>query len=111
VVSITDTAAEKFREVLKAEGKEDWGIRIYVAGGGCCPSYGLDLCEKASENDEVVDDNGIRLIIDKQLAPSIAGMKIDYIDDGMQQGFALMGGNPSCGTDNGSSGGCGCTSC
>ncbi len=34
MITITDVAADKAKEILKQEGKEDWGLRIYVAGGG-----------------------------------------------------------------------------
>ncbi len=112
MITITETAAEKFKAVLKAEGKDDWGIRLYMAGGGCCPSYGLDLCEDASENDEVIEENGIRVYIDRELTPAFTGMKIDYVSDGQHEGFALTGGQPSsCNPDQNAGGGCGCTSC
>ncbi len=34
MITITDEAANKAKEILKQEGKEDWGLRIYIAGGG-----------------------------------------------------------------------------
>ena len=47
MLKISDNAAEKAKEILKAEGKEGWGLRIFVQGGGCCgPSYGMDIDER-----------------------------------------------------------------
>lgn len=103
MITITDLAAEKLKKVLDEEGKSHWGIRLYIAGGGCCASYGLDLAENSSENDKVIEKNGIRLFVDKESMPAVSGMTIDYVDDGMRQGFILSGGQSSCGPS--------CTSC
>ena len=47
VVTISEVAAQKAKEILTAEGKADWGLRIYSAGGGCCgPSYGMDIDQR-----------------------------------------------------------------
>lgn len=123
-MTITDIAAEKIKEILKAEGKESWGIRLYMEqGGGCCSSYGLDLDEKPSENDDVFENAGAKVFIDKDLSPSVSGLTIDFVKQGMQEGFVLSGGPSacgggcgpdsgpsSCGPDSGPSS-CGCSSC
>ena len=111
MLTITDTAADKAKEILTAEGKDEWGIRLYVEGGGCCSSYGLDLAEKATENDEVVEKNGLKVFIDRGTMPAVSGMTIDFINEGERQGFVLTGGPSSCGTGNDSSCGCGCSGC
>lgn len=105
MLTISDSAAEKAKQILKAEGKQDWGIRVYAVEGGCCgPSYGMDLDEKPSEGDSVVEKNGIKIFVDKNTSKKLDGMKIDFIDDGERQGFILSGGKaPSCGS--------GCSSC
>lgn len=111
--TITDAAAEKALEVLEKEGKANWGLRIFVAGGSCCgPSYGMDIDEKAKDGDEVTEKNGLKVFTDKDTFGKLTGMTIDFVDDGQQQGFVIQGGAPSsCGTDAGgggcSSGGCG----
>lgn len=106
VVIISEAAAEKAKEVLTAEGKADWGLRIYTAEGGCCgPSYGLDMDEKPGEGDEVIEKNGLKVFIDKNTSGKLDGMKIDFMDDGERQGFIITGGKaPSCSSS-------GCSSC
>ncbi len=50
MVAISDVAAEKGKEILASEGKTDWGLRIFTAGGGCCgPSFGMDITEHPVE--------------------------------------------------------------
>ncbi len=96
MIEITDTATEKVKEILKVEDKSDWGIRLFM-GGGCCPSYGFDLTESPTDEDEVVENNGVKLFIGKNILSSVKGMIIDFIDDGQNQGFVLKGGESSCG--------------
>ncbi|MFA5355047.1 MAG: iron-sulfur cluster assembly accessory protein [Thermodesulfovibrionales bacterium] len=114
MVTITDKAAEKAKEVLTAEGKDGWGLRIYNAGGGCCgPSYGLDIDEAPKADDEVVEKNGLRVFVDKGTFSTIGGMQLDYYEDGEREGFVLSGGSaPSCGSGDSSCGSHGgCSSC
>ena len=56
MVTISDMAAEKSKEILTAEGKAEWGLRFYTAGSSCCgPSYGIDVVENPVDGDEVVE--------------------------------------------------------
>ncbi|HTR45033.1 MAG TPA: iron-sulfur cluster assembly accessory protein [Thermodesulfovibrionales bacterium] len=105
MLKISDVAAEKAKEILAAEGKDSWGLRIYTAEGGCCgPSYGMDLDERSSDGDEVVEKNGLRVFMDQNTSRNLEGMEIDFVDDGERQGFVITGGAaPSCGS--------GCSSC
>jgi iron-sulfur cluster assembly accessory protein len=105
VVTITDKAAEKAKTILTAEGKDNWGLRIYNAGGGCCgPSYGLDIDEAPSADDEVIEQGGLRVFIDKNTLSSLSGMQLDYYADEEREGFIISGGAaPSCNS--------GCSSC
>ena len=109
--TITDSAAEKALEVLEKEGKADWGLRVFVAGGSCCgPSYGMDLDEKPKDGDEVTEKNGLKVFTDKETFEKLNDMTMDFVDDGQQQGFVIKGDNPSsCAPDNGGAGG-GCSS-
>ncbi|MDP2167749.1 MAG: iron-sulfur cluster assembly accessory protein [Thermodesulfovibrionales bacterium] len=98
MVTITDTAAEKAKEILIAEGKAEWGLRIYTAGAGCCgPSYGMDIDERPGAEDEVVEKNGIKVFIDKGTCEGLKDMHIDYVLDGDNEGFVIKGNSPpSC---------------
>lgn len=115
MVTITDKAAAKATAILAAEGKGNWGLRIYNAGGGCCgPSYGLDIDEKPLADDEVIEKDGLKVFVDKNTIGALAGMQLDYIDDGEREGFVISGGSaPSCGSGGGAASSCGsgCSSC
>jgi len=111
VFTITDKAAAKAVEVLAEEGKAGWGLRVFASAGSCCgPSFGLDLEEKGQPNDDIFENNGLQVYIDKETTPKLAGMSLDYYEDEEQAGFVLTGGQaPSCGPASSCSSGC--TSC
>ena len=72
MLKISDIAAEKAKEILKAEGKEGWGLRVFIHGSGCCgPSYGMDLDENPAEGDETVEKNGLKVFVDKDASASL----------------------------------------
>jgi iron-sulfur cluster assembly accessory protein len=103
VLTITDTAVEKVKEVLNAEGKPHWGLRVFISGSGCCgPAYGMDIEEKPTEEDEVIEKNGLKVFVDKDTLERLSGMEIDFVDDGQNQGFIIRSSQPPS---------CGCSSC
>jgi iron-sulfur cluster assembly accessory protein len=113
-MTITEKAAEKAKAILSIEGKDKWGIKIYVAGQGCCgPSYGLNLQEEEMPNDEVVEKNGLKVFIDKQISEALSGMQLDYYAGNDGEGFIFSGGVSSCSTGGSScgTGSSGCDSC
>ncbi|MCL5024715.1 MAG: iron-sulfur cluster assembly accessory protein [Nitrospirae bacterium] len=105
MVTISETAARKAKEILVAEGKAGWGLRIYTAGSSCCgSSYGMDIDENPGAGDEVVEKDGLKVFIDKNTLKNLSDMQIDFIEEGEKQGFVLTGGKaPSCES--------GCSSC
>ncbi len=103
-MTITDKAAEKAKTILESEGKADWGIRIFIAGESCCgPAYGLNIQEKQMPNDEIIEKNGLKVFVDRQLLKFLSGMQLDYYADEEKEGFIFTGGMPSCSS--------GCESC
>lgn len=114
MLKISDSAAEKAKEILKAEGKEGWGLRIFVQGSSCCgPSYGMDIDEKAAAGDETVEKNGLKVFVNRETSASLADKEIDYVSNDRGEGFVINGGEaPSCGSGGAASScGSGCSSC
>lgn len=108
-MTITDKAAEKARTILEDEGKAEWGIKIFVAGESCCgPAYGLNLQEKQMPEDDIIEKNGLKVFVNKQLLQSLSGLELDYYADEEKEGFIFTGSTPSCSTG---SCGTGCDSC
>jgi len=90
LVRLTESAAKKVKEFIEREGKSNLGLRLYVTGGGCSGlSYGLALDDEINEDDIVVEQNGIKVIVDSFTAPFIRGSVIDYEESLQGSGFRI----------------------
>ncbi len=99
IITMTNAAAEKVRELLKQENDPTLGLRIFVAGGGCSGlQYGMTLDEE-QEGDTVVAMNDIRVFVDDMSLGYISGSEVDYVDSLMGAGFTVNNPNAvsSCG--------------
>jgi iron-sulfur cluster assembly accessory protein len=103
VVSLTDAAAAKLRELTKEETSPNVGLRVYVYSGGCSGyRYGMMLEDQPTPEDNVLEANGVKVYVDGQSIPLLKGSSIDYVDTLMGAGFTVN--NPNAVT------GCGCGS-
>jgi iron-sulfur cluster assembly accessory protein len=90
VVTITQKAAQKVAEFMKQEGKDNLFLRVYVSGGGCSGlSYGMGFEEKSDEDDNIIEENGVKVLIDSYSQRYLKGANIDYIESLMGAGFKI----------------------
>jgi iron-sulfur cluster assembly accessory protein len=90
VVSLTDAAAAKLRELTKEETSPDIGLRVYVYSGGCSGyRYGMMLEDQPTADDNVLTASGVRVYIDTNSVSLIQGSEIDYVDTLMGAGFTV----------------------
>ena len=101
MITLSEMAAKKIADLRLEEGKPEWNLRIRVVGGGCSGmSYELGWDDSASEDDNVVESHGVRVLVDSRSAPYLTGSEIDYVDNNMLgAGFAINNPNvkSSCG--------------
>jgi iron-sulfur cluster assembly accessory protein len=95
MLEITDSAVKQLKKILKESDAKDSGIRIYISGGGCCPSYGLDVVEKGERSDKIIEKEGIKIFVERLAYFQLSNAKLDYITSGKNKGFTLTG-IPSC---------------
>jgi iron-sulfur cluster assembly protein len=101
IISITDSAADHIRELLKKDSKMPIGIGINVETGGCSGSkYKFEYIYQKKELDEEVNDKGVKVFINPSAVLKIFGTKLDYVDEKIQSGFVFV--NPN------EKGKCGC---
>ena len=94
MVTITEKASRKAKSFMEAEQKAGYGLRLYVAGGGCSGfKYGMTFEEKETEEDSVVEMNGMKLFIDPYSEPMLTGAQVDYNDGLQDTGFSIK--NPN----------------
>ena len=100
VVAMTSRAADKLKEIIAKQGRDDLALRVYVTPGGCSGfSYGMTFAEGSEEDDTLVEQDGVRIVVDPMSAMYLKGSEIDFVDALMGGGFALRNPNAvsSCG--------------
>jgi iron-sulfur cluster insertion protein len=100
LVSVTDAAAAKIKELLVSEGKEGYAIRLSVAGGGCHGyQYGMQFDNQVGDMDQQVEVSGVRFLVDAMSVPMLSGAQVDYVETMQGSGFAISNPNAksSCG--------------
>ena len=94
MLTITDNAASKVKNLLKEKDSEKGALRVFVAGGGCSGyQYGMALAQEQEEDDLIIEQLGVRLFVDPESAPLLKGAEIDYVEDVMKSGFTIF--NPN----------------
>ena len=74
VMRITDAAAERVREIISNSDKQLLGVRVGVKNGGCAGmSYTMDFAEQIDRFDEVVEDKGVKIVVDPKAVHVPAG--------------------------------------
>jgi iron-sulfur cluster assembly protein len=100
-IQLTEAAAKRVQELLSNRGKPSLGIRIGVRSKGCSGmSYTLEFADKQEPMDEVVDTQGIKLLIDPKASLFLIGTEMDYEEEKLKSGFVFK--NPN------EKGRCGC---
>ena len=118
-ITLTSEALSQLRSLLEKEANPDVGLRVFVSGGGCSGlQYGMAFDDNVRPGDEIVQVDGVRVLVDDFSAPYIRGSEIDYVDSLMGAGFTVHNPNAvkscSCGhsfdtgEDAGTAQGCGC---
>lgn len=79
VVTLTDRAAERVREIMAKAEKPYAGLRVGVKNGGCAgQEYVFEYAEAADPLDEVVEDKGVTILIEPKAVLFLIGTEIDY---------------------------------
>ena len=90
VMSLTEAAAERLHALAVASGKEIEGVRIGVKNGGCAGmEYTMTYAEARGPHDEVIEDKGVKLLIDPTAVMFLLGTEMDYRSDRMRSGFVF----------------------
>ncbi|MDQ0219647.1 iron-sulfur cluster assembly accessory protein [Peribacillus cavernae] len=100
VVNITEAAAFQIKEMMKHNDEEGSFLRVAIKGGGCSGlSYGMGFEKESGEQDQLLEQFGIGILVNKQDAPILNGINIDYKQSMMGGGFTIDNPNAiaSCG--------------
>src|ERR1700682_1418703 len=101
VMKLTDAAAQRITEVTRRADSEIVGLRVGIKNGGCAgQSYTVEYAHDVRPSDEVVEDKGVKILIDPKAVLFLLGTEMDYKVDKMSAQFIFN--NPN------QTGACGC---
>lgn len=94
MVTLTPEASTRLRRILEEKKRPDLLLRIYVSAGGCRGfSYGMAFDSQVGEDDTVIEQDGVRIVIDPFSADLLRGACVGYTDSLMGGGFTIS--NPN----------------
>jgi iron-sulfur cluster assembly protein len=100
VLTITDAAAERIRSIMVASDKHVIGLRVGVKNGGCAGmSYVMEPAESSNPHDEIVEDKGVKVLIDPKAMLFLLGTEMDFVTTKLSAQFVFNNPNQtsSCG--------------
>ena len=96
MITMTDSAKSAVSRFMSSLNKPVAGLRIRVEGGGCSGmKYSLKLEETSETTDQLVDLDGITLLVDEVSAPLLAGVTMDFVESMEGSGFTFVNPNAS----------------
>lgn len=100
-IEISEAAVARINALIKQRGKETYGIKVGVRTRGCSGlSYTIEYADEAQKFDEVVEQDGVRVLIDPKAIMFLIGTEMDYVEEKLSSGFVFR--NPN------EKGRCGC---
>ena len=86
-ITLTEAAASRVQTFLQSRG-QGVGVRLGVKTSGCSGlAYVLEFVDELDEDDEVFEDRGVKVIIDKKSLVYLDGTELDYGKEGLNEGF------------------------
>jgi iron-sulfur cluster assembly protein len=90
VMRLTDAAATRIKDILGRAERPIAGVRVGVKNGGCAGmSYTMEYAESVAPHDEVVEDKGVKLLIDPKAVLFLLGTEMDFKVDKLSSGFVF----------------------
>jgi iron-sulfur cluster assembly protein len=90
VMTLTDAAAARVNEIIGNSDKPIAGLRVGVRNGGCAGmSYTMEFAESLNPLDEVIEDKGVKVLIDPKAVLFLLGARMDYRTDKLASGFVF----------------------
>ena len=89
MVTLTDMAATKVKELMNGQSEADSGLRVAVRGGGCSGFQYALAFDQQRDGDQIYEVNEVRVLIDAQSLPFVDGSEVDFVDGLQGAGFAV----------------------
>ena len=90
VITLTPAAVTAVRDLLTKRNLEGYALRVFISGGGCSGfQYGMALEGNIRENDNTVEFDGVKVVVDEVSVNYLRGATVDYVDSVMGSGFKI----------------------
>src|SRR5688572_2506023 len=90
VMRLTDAAADRIKAIMAKADKPFAGLRVGVKNGGCAGmAYTMEYAESANPADEIVEDKGVKILIDPKAVLFLLGTEMDYRVDKLSSQFVF----------------------
>jgi iron-sulfur cluster assembly protein len=90
VMKLTDAAATRIKDLMSKSGRPIAGLRVGVKNGGCAGmAYTMEYAESANPTDEIVEDKGVKILIDPKAVLFLLGTEMDYKIDKLSAQFVF----------------------
>ena len=90
ILTLTEAAVKRIRQLQEKSGKPEAGLRISLKEGGCAGyEYDMQWADEPQPNDEVVEQDGVRVYVDPSALLFLLGSKMDYREDKLSSGFVF----------------------
>ncbi|OUR71855.1 iron-sulfur cluster assembly protein IscA [Methylophaga sp. 41_12_T18] len=87
MITLTATAVARIQTMV-AKKETAIGLRIGVTESGCSGySYALDFAETVADNDTVIEQDGVKVVVDDSSMPLLNDMELDFVKEGLNQSF------------------------
>ncbi|MCG3196998.1 MAG: iron-sulfur cluster insertion protein ErpA [Candidatus Omnitrophica bacterium] len=93
-IHITEIAAEEVKRLIETENLDGYVLRVGVQGGGCAGlSYTLGFDKNVNDNDQILEEHGVKMVCDNKSGLYLNGAVLDYTRDLLGGGFKFI--NPN----------------
>ena len=94
IITLSDKAAHRIKEIMSNAKEPSIGVRIGVKSGGCAGmSYVMEYAKSSNSNDEVIEDKGVKVLIDPNAVMHLLGTEMDYKKEELSSTFVFK--NPN----------------
>ena len=94
VITLSDRAADRVKEIMAQAKETIVGVRVGVSSGGCAGmSYVMEYAKKTNPNDEIIEDKGVKVLIDPKAVMYLLGTEMDYKKEELSSTFVFK--NPN----------------
>jgi len=94
IIKLSDNAASRIKEIMSGTEANSIGVRIGVKSGGCAGmSYVMEYAKNSNPNDEIIEDKGVKVLIDPKAIMYLLGTEMDYKKEELSSTFVFK--NPN----------------